>query len=152
MIRTGFAALALAAASLHGSALGQEKTPPPRPTYEEAFAAVTGGGCERKDAENHIRFHCAEGRSLWYFTLEGRPEHPTYHVRQDYIFKFNGIANPNPNWVQSSPGFGRGGRGIDLEAFNIWTREINKVWREEALRAAPAPRRGEGKLYPLEPS
>jgi hypothetical protein len=60
-----------------------------KPTYDDALAAVTDGGCERSETERYVRFHCQEGEALWYFTHEGRPEHAAYFVAPAYPLFFD---------------------------------------------------------------
>jgi hypothetical protein len=157
------AAVGLAAASVGGAAWGQAK-----PSYDEALTAVSNGACQRSESARYVRFYCPEGEALWYFTIEGRPEHEAYFVAPSYpvVFDRFTVVPPDPRrrpddapFVSSfSSGFSRG-RPVDANsreeareraaAWSAWLNEIIGVSRADA--AAMQPKRGRGKVYPLEP-
>ena len=143
------AGVGLAAAMLGGTAWGQAVPyNQPKPSYEEALTAVTWGGCKRADAERYIRFFCPEGEALWYFTVEGRPEHETYFVGP---IRYVRHAMPIFGDYRNKPSQSREGSLERIRAHQSWMGEILRIWREDAQRMQER-LRDSGKLYPLEPS
>jgi hypothetical protein len=145
------AALAVIAAA-GGAAWGQAPQPDyprPLPNYDEALAAVTEAGCERKETANHIRFVCEEGEAVWYFTRGDRQEHPGYRVLPAYRMVPNGGVASN---LRRIDGFGRFESARERDAYVAWMRVVLKDWSENAPRRFDKPKRDpRGKLYPLEP-
>lgn len=140
-------ALAGAAALLAcGAAWGQQS----KPTYEEALTAVTYGGCERADADRYIRFYCAEGEALWYFTIEGRPEHETYFVGP--VRGFGGNRLPIAGAYRGGSSQSREAALERIRVHQEWMRGIIKIWQQDAERMQAQLKRDRGRLYPLEPS
>jgi hypothetical protein len=143
---------ALLCAMVCGAAWSQARQAAPSP--EKALAAVIEAGCKRAEADSFIRFHCEEGQALWYFTREGRPEHPAYLVFHDRQLDHSGLIIPDGELPQGRFGFGRGDSGSDHEAFKVWNKEVLKSWTRTAPHVSPffGKREPRGKVYPLDPS
>ena len=152
------AGVGLAAMAVSGAAWGQMVNPAMlRPGPEETLKAVADAGCERSETAAFVRFYCAEGEAFWYFTHEGRPEHPGYQVMSAHDSMPSGfdrfVIGPPPTKpaAQSTFGFGRGGMGANVEAYGAWTKAVYAAWQTDAANLRRPQKRGRGKLYPLEP-
>jgi hypothetical protein len=141
------AGLGLAVVAMSGAAWGQVRSEK-RPTYEEALTSVTWGGCQRADAERFIRFYCPEGEALWYFTVEGRPEHETYFVGP---VRESGRGMPIFGDYRVSRSPSQEVAPERIRAHQEWVKGILKIWREDAERMRLLIKRDRGRLYPLEP-
>ena len=161
------AALGLALVATSGAASAQVE----KPTYEQALNAVTAGvlagQCERTEAERYIRFYCEEGEALWYFTIEGRPEHEAYYVAPARPAVQGRLVVPRrdpgmrPDNAPVFSNFGHGTlspRAASAEerlerskAQQAWMKDVIEASREDAERMN-RPKRDRGRLYPLESS
>jgi hypothetical protein len=153
MVTGRLAALAVAIAA-SGAAWGQTSFDP-GPAPDKLWEAVNSAGCERSETEAFVRFYCEEGGALWYFTHQGRPEHPAYQVMSvdDLPYdRFVLIPRDRRESGRQTTGFGRGGFGGNYETQSAWLRGIHDAWKEDVARLQLKPRRDRGKLYPLEPS
>jgi hypothetical protein len=156
MIAGRLAAFGIVVAAACGAAWGQARPPldyVPKPGPEEALSAVLEAGCERSETASYVRFHCKEGEALWYFTPAGHAAHPSYLVFADHQLTYDNAIIPDRKPRSGRLGFGRGGSGIDHDAFSAWNREVFKSWMASAPRVSPrfGEREPRGKLYPLEP-
>jgi hypothetical protein len=139
----GRAAVAAAVVSAWAPAWGQQSPP----AYEEALAAVSEGRCERAETDRHIRFYCEEGEALWYFTPERHTAHPTYFVAPGRT-----ISTKAPIVGGTKGRFASEEASQEWRAARVaWMRDIFAVWRADAQRLQPAPKRDGGRFYLLDP-
>jgi hypothetical protein len=120
---------------------------------------VIEGQCERAETVRHIRFYCEESEAFWYFTHARQAAHPTYFVAQAYWPPYNLLAAPDRTVSVNAPIVGgtRGGftsnEGVEewRAARVAWMRDTFAIWRADAQRAQPAPKRDGGRFYLLDP-
>lgn len=126
--------LALAAA---GGAAWAQKAPP---KYDDALKAVSNANCERSETERYVQFTCKQQEAIWYFTREGRPEHPAYRVMPDYK-----VVPPRGTLPMDGKPFSWAPRVIgqidttDREAFDKWMLAVFRDWSQSVPAVWPDP-------------
>lgn len=144
MILGRLAALGLALVAASGVAWGQRpesgSASPSSLKYDDALKAVSNAGCERKEVETYVQFVCEKAGAIWYFTREGRPEHPAYRAMPAYR-----VVPPRGTVPMDGRGFAPLNNSIswaesaDREAWTKWVQQIFRVWAESTPAVWPDP-------------
>jgi hypothetical protein len=137
-----------------GAAWGQRPSFSSPPKYGDALKAVSNADCERQETETYLEFICDRGGAIWFFTREGRPEHPAYRAMPSYrVVPPRGTLPPSdgrsfiwlPNKIDRFEGTDSEATGKWFQqVFSVWSTSVPAVWPDPALkpdtRVVPDPR------------